>query len=46
MGSDIGDARMVLHRCGKKAFEDFTTLDTVDCVWRAAPRLICGNDLL
>ena len=30
MGSDTGDARMVLHRCGMKAFEDVTTLDTVD----------------
>jgi hypothetical protein len=31
MNSDTGDALMVLHRCGKKAFEDFTTLGTVDC---------------
>jgi len=30
MGSDIGDVLMVLHQCGMKEFEDFTTLDTVD----------------
>jgi len=30
MGSDIGNLLVILHRCGMKEFQDFTTLDTVD----------------